>query len=181
VIVVKILAVIAGGLMLSGCVIMTPSPAMEALELIGALTVKTVSLGPYKPDHEVTHAHNKIQNVCIEFNAESAVADFVPSLQAILAKSSVDSRVYRFGEIPSGCRHSLHYTAYQRWEKQLLGSEYTPYLIAAQLILRENGKVVASAGYELGVLGLDVRASTRRKIAPAVTAILVETPRQSDK
>jgi hypothetical protein len=159
-------------LSLPACVILTPSPELKALELVSTLATSAASLGPYAPDNQVLHVHGKIKSICIEFNPNSEVADFVPSLQTVLADAGVDSRVYQAGGVPSTCRYSLQYTAYMSWQKRAFGDEYSPCLTAAQIVMRENGKVVATSGYRPSTLGLDMWAPVGRKIEPAVRAIL---------
>jgi hypothetical protein len=159
-------------LSLQGCVFLTPSPELKALELVSTMATSAASVGPYSPDNEVLHVHGKIQSVCIEYNPGSEVADFVPSLQGVLASTGVDSRVYQPGGVPASCRYTMQYTAYMTWQKRAFGDDYSPCLTSAQITLRENGRVIASSGYQPGVLGLDTWASIRRKIEPSVRAVL---------
>jgi hypothetical protein len=159
-------------LSLQGCVFLTPSPELKALELVSTMATSVASLGPYSPDNQVLHVHGKIKSVCIEYNSSSEVADFVPSLQTVLADAGVDSRVYQPGGVPASCRYTMQYTAYMTWQKRAFGNEYSPCLTAAQIVMRENGKVIATSGYRPNSLGLDIWAPVGRKIEPAVRAIL---------
>ncbi|NSL56613.1 cell division protein FtsI [Uliginosibacterium aquaticum] len=157
-------------LLLNACVVMTPSPALKALEL-ATLTVSNASvLLPGGPDSPVIHAYERFDGACIELNRAVALADFVPALQAELEKNGVRSRVYET-VLPETCRHSIHYMAQLEWGKALFSSEYQPYMSAARVELRQQGRVLAAASYRLGMMGLDKWASTREKLAPSVKAI----------
>ena len=159
-----------GPLCLSGCMIMTPSPALEAANLAGVAVMNTASIFPGSATDAVAHPHQHIKTVCIEFNPAVAVSDFVSAIQANLSANGVDSRLYDTGMQPSSCEATLDYTASLDWDQRLFSDEYSPYLTYASLTLRQNGHVVASSNYKLGTL--DKWASTRTKLSGAVKALL---------
>lgn len=158
----------------SGCVVLTPSPAVEALNALGAAASGAISVMPTSSlDTQVVHLHRKISSVCIEFNPNTEVSDFVPALQAALLDQDVKSRVYaspgQFGD----CQATVDYVAYIEWGKKMFSDSYSSYLVSAVINLRENDKVLASVSYRLSDRDFGKWASTYNKIKPAVRALLV--------
>lgn len=163
-------------LSLNACVVMTPSPALKVLEL-ATLTVSNASaLVSNEAESPLRMGHERFDGVCIELKRSVALADFVPALQAELDKHGVSSRVYD-GALPVFCRHSVHYIAQLEWGRRFFESEFQPYLSAARLELRQQGKVLAASSYRLGALGLDKWGSTRDKLAPSVRVLVSGLPR----
>ncbi|MDQ7989123.1 MAG: hypothetical protein REI09_05750 [Candidatus Dactylopiibacterium sp.] len=158
-------------LLAGGCVVMTPSPVLSAVELASTAATHAASLAPSSPANAVTHGYDRFPAVCIEFNRALAIADFVPALQAELVAQKVESRVYET-VMPGECRYSLHYSGDVRWGRRLFSDAYAPYLAGANLELRDGGRLLASASYTPSLLGQDRWASTRSKLAPAVRVMV---------
>lgn len=160
-------------LALDACVIMTPSPAVEALELVSAAAVNAAALAPGSAQNVVQLGDaQQIRSVCIEYNRRVEVPDFVPAMQAELARYGVESRVMDAGALPATCMTTLQYSALMQWDRRLFSSEYTPYLSTAELTLRDRGRVVSSASYRERLMSTDKWQSTQKKIAPLIEALL---------
>lgn len=149
---------------------MTPSVSMTALELASITATNAASIAPSKPADPVVHQYDRFNIVCIQINHESSVSDFVPALQAELARNGVESRVYEV--LPPDCRYSIEYRTQLQWDQRLFSSDYSPYMSSAYLELRENGRLMASSNYEPSVLNYDKWSSTRDKIAPSVRVLV---------
>lgn len=158
-------------LALGGCVVMTPSASLTALEMASVAVTHAASLSSSSPANAVQHPHDAFSGACIELNRVASVADFVPALQAELVKNGVESRVY--GEtMPSSCRFTIHYNASIEWGKRMFEDDFSPYMSAARLELREYGKILASSSYKPTLLGTDKWSSTADKLAPSVRVIV---------
>jgi hypothetical protein len=151
---------------------MQPDPTLEAVKLISVAITGVASMSPNPAQNTITHPHEPFKDICIEWNRNVAVADFVPALQGELLRHGIASRVYEAGMQPPGCGAELDYAAFQQWEKRTFADDYSSYLSYAALTLRKNGTVLASANYEMGVMGYDKWAPTRKKLAPLVDAML---------
>lgn len=157
----------------AGCVVVPPSPTYEAVSLVSTALVSASSIVPGAAQNAIAHRHQRIDNVCIQFNPAVGLIDFVPAVQRELRDNRVDSRLYEQGMQPQDCEAILYYTAFLEWDRRALGDGYSAYLTFASMTLRTgDGSVLASANYESGVLGFDKWASTRTKISGAVKALL---------
>lgn len=157
----------------AGCVVVPPSPTYEAVSLISTALVGASSMVPGAAENAVSHKHSRIDNICIQFNPDVGIADFVPAVQRELREYSVDSRIYEVGMQPQDCEALLYYSAFLDWDQRALNDRYSAYMTFANMTLRTNdGRVLASANYEGGQLGLDKWSSTRTKIAGVVKALL---------
>jgi hypothetical protein len=158
---------------LSACMVVPPSPVYEAASLVSTAVVSASSLMPNAARNAVVHNHERIDNVCIQFNPSVALADFVPAMQGELRDNRVDSRLYEIGMQPADCQAILYYTAFLDWDQRAFNDEYAAYLTFANFTLRSSdGRVLASANYESGQMGLDKWSSTRLKISTVVKALL---------
>lgn len=157
----------------SGCVVMTPSVSMTALEMASITATNAASIAPATPADSVVHAYDRLTSVCIQMNRDAAVADFVPALQAEFAKNGVDSHVYDIA--PAECRYTVFYMARVGWDQRMFTSEYTPYMSSARIELRENGRILAASSYQPSVLNYDKWSSTRDKLAPSVRVLVFGT------
>lgn len=157
----------------AGCVVVPPSPTYEAVSLVSTALVSASSMMPGAAQNAIAHPHSRIDNVCIQFNPDVGLADFVPAVQRELRDHSVDSRIYEPGMQPQDCAALLYYSAFLDWDQRTLDERYTAYLTFANMTLRtSDGRVLASANYESGQFGLDKWSSTRSKISGAVRALL---------
>src|SRR5450830_659646 len=172
---IKILIASACATSLSGCVILSPSPVVEAANFLGSAITGVSSMTPSTPQNPVVFAHAPIKEICIEWNGGVALSDFVPSLQGELQCHGVPSRVYDAG-IPGNCPMTLVYNAYIKWDMRTFSNAYTPYLTFATVTLRKEGRVVGSATYKMGSIAQDKWSSTGSKLAPVVDALLISNP-----
>ncbi len=155
----------------SGCVVMTPSVSMTALEMASITATNAASIAPATPsDAVVVHTYDHPSSVCIQLNRDAAVADFVPALQAEFARNGVESHVYDI--VPSECPYSVHYTARVAWDRRVFSSQYIPYMSSARIELREYGRILAVSSYQPSVLNYDKWSSTRDKLAPSVRVLV---------
>jgi hypothetical protein len=160
-------------MMLSGCMVVPPSPVYEAANLVSTALVSASSIAPSAARNPVVHDHARINNVCIQFNPSVALTDLVPAVQGEFRDNSVTSRLYEEGMQPADCQAMLYYTAFLDWDQRALSDEYVAYLAFANFTLRgNNGQVLASANYESSRMGLDKWSSTRTKISAVVKALL---------
>jgi hypothetical protein len=157
----------------SGCVVVPPSPTYEAVSLVSTALVSASSMVPGTAQNAIAHKHSRIDNVCIQFNPAVGLVDFVPAVQRELRDNRVDSRLYEPGMQPPDCEAILYYSAFLDWDRRAMADGYSAYLTFASMTLRtRDGRVLASANYESGALGLDKWSSTRTKIAGVVSALL---------
>jgi len=159
--------------LLSGCMVVTPSPTIEAVHLIGSVVTSAASLTPATAQNTVVFAHDPIKRICIEYNPAVALVDFVPAMQNEFQERGVESRLYDTGMQPSDCPAVLQYSAFLEWDRRALDDRYSSYLTFAALTLRSyDGKVLASANYQTGQMGLDKWSPTRSKVSAVITALL---------
>jgi hypothetical protein len=151
-----------------GCMIMTPTPTAEAVQIIGSAVTTMASLAPASSASAVNHDYAAPPSVCIEWNSRVPIDDFIPSLQNELKRLKVDSRVYDAGMAPNSCTVMLNYSAKVEWAKPLLGDDYAPYITALSLSLRRNGSLLASSSYQIDDFGYDRWKATRKKVGPLV-------------
>jgi hypothetical protein len=163
----------------TGCSIFSPVPLWELAKSAGVMASTAIPYAPSEASNTVYHLHPSFQKLCIEYNPDTAVSDVVPALQIELHKHQIESRVYEAGPLTAStlseeCRVWLKYSAYIAWDVPPMGSVYQSYVTTAALTLRDsNGAVLSSSHYELGTgFGTSKWASTQRKLAPVVTALL---------
>jgi hypothetical protein len=163
----------------AGCSIISPVPLWELAKSAGAVASAAIPYGSSEASNTVYHLHPAVQNLCIEFNPESAVPDVVPALQLELRKHQIESRVYDTSPLTAGalleqCRVWLKYRAYIAWDIPPMGDNYKSYVNTASLTLQTStGVVLSSSNYELGTgFGVGKWASTQSKLAPVVTALI---------
>ena len=161
---------------LSGCVVMSPSPIVEAANLLGSAISGVSSMTPATPQNPIVFAHAPIKEICIEWNGAVALSDFVPSLQTELQRHGVPSRVYEAGTQPGSCSMTLAYAAFVKWDMRSFSNAYMPYLTFASVTLRKEGRVVGSASYKMGSIAQDKWSSTGSKLGPVVDALLISNP-----
>lgn len=162
-------------LLATGCVVVPPDPTYTAVSLASTMLVGATSIVPGSADNAVAHAHGRIDQVCIQFNPSVELTDFVPAVQRELRDNRVDSRLYEPGMQPDDCQALLYYSAFLDWGQRALNDRYSAYLTFASMTLRtSDGRVLASANYEGGALGIDKWSSTQSKIAGVVKALLAE-------
>lgn len=157
----------------AGCSILSYNPTLELLKAAGTAANGVASVAPASARDVVQHPHGRVQAVCIAYNRGSPAADVVPALQVELHSLGVESRVYEATASPDSCRVWLHYSAFIEWDVPTFGDRAEPYLSTASLTLRTDGQVLASAAYACE--GMGKWASTRKKLAPLVKALVADT------
>jgi hypothetical protein len=162
-------ALIALAASLGGCASLAPMAGWELLKLGGSTAM---SMQTPKPVNTVHHGDAPVRTVCVEYNREMPLDELVPALQAELKTQGVDSRVYDAGTGPRGCTYWLRYVGSMDWGTPPFGQEQRSYLSSAALSLhRADGRLLASSAY-IGDLSGARWASTRKKIAPVVKALI---------
>ncbi len=155
---------------LAGCSTLLPMATWE-LAKAGGLAALTAAQSP-RPVNTVHHGDAPVKAVCVEYNREMPLDELVPALQAELKTQGVDSRVYDAGTAPRACSYWLRYAGSIAWGIPPLGQEHRSYLSAAALSLhRADGRLMASSAY-VGDSTATRWASTRKKIAPVVKALI---------
>lgn len=166
------LALLATMLPLGGCTVFSSAPLWEVAKVAGMAASN--SLGQSKAINTIYQPHEPVRQVCIEFNRDSQVADFIPALQAELNAREVQSRVYEPGVVLDSCAVWLRYQAYMQWAQPPLSEKYKSYMTAATITLQSSdGRIYASSSYETNDnFGVAKWTSTRSKIAPVVAAVM---------
>lgn len=157
---------------LGGCSIFSSAPLWEVAKVAGMAA--STSLGVSKATNTIYHPHEPVSKVCIEFNRDTQVSDFIPALQAELNSHQVQNRVYESGIVLDSCTVWLRYTAYMQWGKPPLSENYKSYMTAATLTLQtDDGRVLASSSYQTNdAFSVAKWTSTRDKISPVVKALM---------
>jgi hypothetical protein len=101
-----------------------------------------------------------------------ASPDFVPTVQSELRRYKISSSIYPAGSETSDCDTVLYYSATRGWDTPMFGNGPTPYLAAAQLVLRQHGAIVAHAEYDEEVSPLGKWADTETKLRPVVQELI---------
>ncbi|PXW93692.1 hypothetical protein C7444_11861 [Sphaerotilus hippei] len=160
-------------LLQGGCSILSPAPTLELLKGVGGAVGTAVTVASPSARDTVHHLQGRIESICIQLEPDVLLADVVPALQLELREQGVSSRVYDGAGLGADCTVWLHYSTGIEWDVPPLASEHRPYLSRAQLVLRgADGRVLSSSGFEINALGMGKWASTRRKLAPVVKALV---------
>lgn len=165
----KSTTLLAATLLLGGCSTLAPMATWELLKLGGNAALAQQSPRPVNTIH---HGDAPVKDVCVEYNRNMPLDELVPALLAELKAQGVDSRVYDVGAGPRDCAHWLRYAGSIEWAVPPLGQEHRAYLSTAALSLhRADGRLLSSSAYA-GDAGFGRWASTRKKIAPVVKALI---------
>lgn len=130
---------------------------MTLLVLVGCTNVKVEPLDP----------QYQISRVCIEENPKVIVGDFVESLQNLLRKHRIESRLYA-APLPDSCEYRLKYTAIRSWDLKI-------YLSDASVSLYRNDTKIGYAQYHLtGEGGFDLSkwGTIEEKMGPVIEQML---------
>lgn len=160
--------------LLSGCSALAPFQAWGLVKAANVAGTTALAYGPSKAINTVHHGDAPMTDICIEYNRTAQLEDLVPALQIELRVQGVSSRVYESGAGQRECDFWLRYAATVEWGVPPFGNSFRTFLSSAVLSLhRANGSVVASSAYMVdGDLGVGKWATTRRKLAPAVKAVI---------
>ena len=115
----------------------------------------------------------KIGAVCIEVNQMVSVGDFVPALQLALDRRGIRSDVYNPGTSPAGCEARLVYNASVDYGKRSFSDEATQYLSMIDLTLIQHGRILVTARYQTGGLGVDRFSSASVKLDGLIDKMVV--------
>ncbi|WP_338937373.1 hypothetical protein [Paraburkholderia sp. 22B1P] len=115
----------------------------------------------------------KINTVCIEVNQLVSVGDFVPALQLALDKRGIRSDVYNPGTSPAGCEARLVYNASVDYGRRSFSDEPTQYLSMIDLTLIQHGRILVTARYQTGGLGVDRYSSASVKLDGLIDKMVV--------
>ncbi|MBN3755098.1 hypothetical protein G3N95_19290 [Paraburkholderia sp. Tr-20389] len=115
----------------------------------------------------------KIRTVCIEVNQLVSVGDFVPALQLALDKRGIRSDVYNPGTSPAGCEARLVYNASVDYGRRSFSDEATQYLSMIDLTLIQHGRILVTARYQTGGLGVDRFSSASVKLDGLIDKMVV--------
>ncbi|MGF6601893.1 hypothetical protein P3T23_006644 [Paraburkholderia sp. GAS448] len=115
-----------------------------------------------------------LRSVCIELNSTVSVSDFVPALQLALQRRGVESNVYYPGTSPSSCEAQLVYNAVIDYGRRSFSDEPKAYLSMIDLTLLQRGRILVTARYETGGLGLDRFSNAKTKLAGLIDRMVVD-------
>ncbi|HWT36264.1 MAG TPA: hypothetical protein VN289_08275 [Paraburkholderia sp.] len=115
----------------------------------------------------------KIRTVCIEVNQLVSVGDFVPALQLALDRRGIRSDVYNPGTSPAGCEARLVYNASVDYGRRSFSDEATQYLSMIDLTLIQHGRILVTARYQTGGLGVDRFSSASVKLDGLIDKMVV--------
>lgn len=155
---------------LSACMTIVSVPVDETLNLVVSGVSELMSSAG--SDEEPCTLRHLIRSVCIEYNREVAIPDFVPTVQKRLMQLQVESQLYAPGTVPMNCAATLRYTAVRSWSSHFTSSDLQPYLGEAELTLLQGGHVVALARYQTSRLGYEKWTSVPAKIMPVVDELM---------
>lgn len=169
-------AVAVAGL-LSGCsvVSLSPVPLWEMAKAMGSLAADAAHREPGQATQVVRHAGPPLSELCIEFNPQTPTSDLVPTLQQLLLRHQVRSRVYDARTPPDRCEVWLTYSAQIDWDTRALSDRYEPFISRAELTLRTgHGRVLATGQYRYDARQWRASqwASTHDKLDAVVTALV---------
>jgi hypothetical protein len=167
-------ALLLGAGALSACSSLGTSLAVDLARGARVLGDALVQHAPGGAEAVVHHGDPVPRRVCIVFNPDLPLQDFLPALQAELREHRVASRVFDSVAPRPDCDAWLRYSAQADWAAPPLTDTPRAYLRQAALHLhRPDGRFMATASYELSpYFGLTRWASTRRKLAPSVKTLL---------
>lgn len=153
--------------LLSGCTLIT-APITGAISLAGSMASSISSMGPSGTSTVNVSPHAELHNLCIEWNQNVVVQDFLPALQNLLRNRQIESRVYDRGMAPSECEAVLYYTLQTQWDTPAFQDNQVSYINYINLMLKARGKMVASATYTLDSNAQGRWASTEKKLEPLI-------------
>jgi hypothetical protein len=113
-----------------------------------------------------------LDKVCIEFNSEVNVEDFVPVVQESLFNHGITSVVYHSAR-PQGCPFTMTYAVERWWDLK-------PYMVDARMTVNKDDAFIGSGHYHLnghGGLDLGKYVGTHSKIDPVLDEMLRNYPK----
>lgn len=154
--------------LLSGCALVM-EPITGAISLAGSMVTSVSSMGPTGSTTVSVSPHPALHALCIEWNQNVSVQDFIPELQNQLRSRQIDSKVYDKGMAPSECEAVLYYTVQIRWDTPTFQDDQQPYISGINLLLKSRGRMIANATYGMDSSNTQNRwASTGKKLEPLI-------------
>jgi len=117
-------------------------------------------------------ASAKLDKICIEFNSEVNVEDFVSVMEEEFFSHGISSIVFH-AERPKSCGFTLNYTVNRSWD-------FAPYMVDAQMIVNKDDAIIGSGHYHLrgyGGMSLMKWEGTHSKIDPVLDEMLRNYPK----
>lgn len=145
----------------------------------GAVSGATTVTGK-KKEYDQTKRRVAVSDMCIEWNNQVAISDFVPVLQDELRRLNITSRVYPVGAEPTDCQAILYYSAARAWDRPMFSDHQEPYLSQAQLSVQQQGRLVAQERFNLDDSITGRWATTQTKLRPVVEALIFSEEKKSE-
>ena len=148
-------------------------PISGALSVAGNMISSVgTSMGPNSTTSVSVNPHQTLHNICIEWNQNVTVQDFLPELQNQLRAHDIDSKVYDRGMAPSECEAVLYYTVQMQWGTPSFQDTQQSYINGINLQIKSRGQMMATA--TVGMNDVDTQnhwAPTGKKLAPLIDGI----------
>ncbi|WP_233862054.1 hypothetical protein [Paraburkholderia adhaesiva] len=167
----KIAATLGAVLALNGCAwtLITAADATGSVIQAGYAVASNYSSPKF-----VTGQPVNLTSICIENNPLVPSADFVPSLQLVLARRGVRSDVYSPGTEPVNCEGRLVYNASIDFGKPTFSDDSRAYLSTINLTILKQNHIAVTGRYEVRGLGTDRYSSAEVKLKGLVENMLVD-------
>jgi len=164
-------AALAAALALNGCAwtLITAADATGSVIQAGYAVASNYSSPKFVAGRPVN-----LSSICIENNPMVTAADFVPSLQLVLAQRGVDSDVYSAGTEPVSCQGRLVYNASIEFGKPTFSDESRAYLSTINLTIFTHNHIAVTARYEVHGLGTDRYSSAAVKLKGLVESMVID-------
>ncbi|HTH62763.1 MAG TPA: hypothetical protein VL689_21760 [Paraburkholderia sp.] len=131
----------------------------------------------YSSPRFVTGRPVDLPSICIENNPMVTSADFLPSLQLVLAQRGVKSDVYGAGAEPASCQGRLIYNASIEFGRPTFSDESRAYLSTIDMTIFVRNEIAVTARYEVHGLSTDRYSSTAVKLKGLVKSMVVDQTR----
>ena len=167
----KLGAALGAALALNGCAwtLITAADATGSVIQAGYAVASN-----YSSPRFVTGRPVNLTSICIENNPMATAADFVPSLQLVLAQRGVSSDVYSPGTEPVNCAGRLVYNASIEFGRPPFGDDSRAYLSTINLAIFTHNHIAVTARYEVRGLGTDRYSSAAVKLKGLVENMVVD-------
>jgi hypothetical protein len=139
---------------------------------IGIVLGLLVLAGCTSMDVKPIPASAKVDKICIQFNSDVNVDDFVPVVQEDFFNHGISSVVFH-SDRPTNCPFTMTYTVDRWWD-------LAPYMVDARMIVNKDDAFIGSGHYHLaGHGGFSVMKweGTHSKIDPVVDEMLRNYPK----
>jgi hypothetical protein len=173
----KLGAALCAALALNGCAwtLITAADATGSVIQAGYAVASN-----YSSPRFVTGQPVNLTSICIESNPLVPSADFVPSLQLVLAQRGVRSDVYSPGTEPVDCVGRLVYNASIDFGRPTFSDDSRAYLSTINLTIFTHNHIAVTARYEVRGLGTDRYSSAAVKLKGLVERMVVDQTQLGD-